>query len=135
MYAIFHVTKDRDGLLVFSMGGLKVEEAVDDRQIIFYPMMNLPQQRFFSFLAGAQPVFCSDVFACCTRVRIRGTVKGSAAAVVSETAAVNSFTPRRKHKQGIQIAITSMKWVLPHAMMNGPNARNIHGRGISRCAL
>ena len=36
------------------MGGLKVEEAADDRQIIFYPMMNLPQQRFFSFLAGAQ---------------------------------------------------------------------------------
>ncbi len=53
MYTIFHVTKNTDGFLVFCMSGLKVEEAANYRQIVFHPMMNFPQQSFFSFLAGA----------------------------------------------------------------------------------
>jgi hypothetical protein len=41
-------------------------------------------------------VTCSDVFAFCTKLRIVGTLKGSTAAVISETTAVKIFTAAEK---------------------------------------
>jgi hypothetical protein len=70
-------------------------------------------------------VTCSDIFGCCTSVRIRGTVKGSTTAVVSEASAVKTLTAAENTYTGIQIVTTSMKCVPPQAIMKRPKARNI----------
>jgi hypothetical protein len=45
------------------MGGLKVEQTADDRQVVLDPVMNFLQKRILPFFAGAQ--FSGSLFRLC----------------------------------------------------------------------
>src|SRR5258706_11712501 len=84
-----------------------------------------------AWFAVSRAFLCSNDVAELIMVTTLGTRGGSKNAVVTETAAVTNFTAPESQYTGVHSVQIYMKCVPPHAMMNAPNATNIHENGIS----